>query len=359
MNPVPAPYTAATAATATPPRTVLVLGASGRLGAAAVAAFAEAGWRVLAQSRRPLHGLPPGVAAVRAGLDEHDAIADAARALGGAAVLLHAVNPPYTRWTNELLPAARAALTLAGRLGSRFLLPDNVYAFGESMPPVLDERTPLAPSTEKGRLRATLDAEVAAWAGAGAGRQAVSIRAGDFYGAGRGAWLDLVITKPLPQGRLVRPGPADVAHAFAYVPDLARAFVAVASRPVDAAAAPHLRLGFAGHTLTLAQLLDEAEAAARTLGIVPPGTRIERRALPWPLLRAGGLVVPMWRELARMRYLWEVPHRIDGSALERFAGPLPTTPPAAAIRASLAELFLSSPRPAASGPVPSRSAAAS
>ena len=32
--------------------TVLVLGAAGRFGAAAVQAFAQAGWRVLAQQRR-------------------------------------------------------------------------------------------------------------------------------------------------------------------------------------------------------------------------------------------------------------------------------------------------------------------
>jgi len=36
----------------------LVLGANGRFGAAAVAAFAAAGWTVLAQARRAPAGLP-------------------------------------------------------------------------------------------------------------------------------------------------------------------------------------------------------------------------------------------------------------------------------------------------------------
>ena len=35
-------------------RTVLILGANGRFGAAAVKAFADAGWRVLAQALRDL-----------------------------------------------------------------------------------------------------------------------------------------------------------------------------------------------------------------------------------------------------------------------------------------------------------------
>ena len=37
---------------------VLILGPSGRLGAAAVRAFAAAGWSVVAQSRRPIACLP-------------------------------------------------------------------------------------------------------------------------------------------------------------------------------------------------------------------------------------------------------------------------------------------------------------
>jgi hypothetical protein len=48
----------------------------------------------------------------------------------------------------------------------------------------------------------------------------------------------------------------------------------------------------------------------------------------------------MGRELARMSYLWRVPHALDGSALARLTGPLPATPVAAALRQSLVELGL-------------------
>ena len=62
--------------------------------------------------------------------------------------------------------------------------------------------------------------------------------------------------------------------------------------------------------------------------------------MPWSLIRAGGLVYPMWRELARMSYLWRVPHALDGRKLAQAVGPLPSTTPTAAMRAMLVELGL-------------------
>jgi hypothetical protein len=57
------------------------------------------------------------------------------------------------------------------------------------------------------------------------------------------------------------------------------------------------------------------------------------------LIRAGGLLVPMWRELAAMSYLWRVPHALDGSALQAAVGPLPATPLQEALRRTLQDLL--------------------
>jgi hypothetical protein len=84
-------------------------------------------------------------------------------------------------------------------------------------------------------------------------------------------------------------------------------------------------------------LLVEIEAAASGMGLQPAGGwRVA--GLPWGLIRMIGLVRPVMRELARMSYLWRVPHAIDGSSLERAVGALPTTPPARAMRLALIEL---------------------
>jgi nucleoside-diphosphate-sugar epimerase len=315
---------------------VLVLGANGRLGCAAAQAFAAAGWRVLAQVRRDASPqLPPGATLLRTPLSDAAAIAAQAQ---GARVVVHAVNPVYTRWEHEALPALQAGLQVAELLGqnqgAHLMLPGNVYNFGETMPALLHEDTPLRPSTRKGRIRVEMEALMAQRAAQGRCTASV-VRAGDFFGAGTGSYLDLVVVKSLQAGKLVYPGPLDVPHAWAYLPDLARAFVRVAS---IAQPAPFATWHFAGHTLTGHEFLDATEAAIHDLQRGPVRA-LRRSQLPWGLIRAGGLVLPMWRELARMAYLWRVPHALDGRRLAALPGPAPaSTPLRQALRESLQAL---------------------
>ena len=314
--------------TATSPR-VLILGANGRFGAAAVQAFAGAGWTVLAQARRSSATLPAGTQHLAIALDDTAALA---RAAAGARAVVYAVNPPYTAWRSEALPLARQGMDVAASLGATFMLPGNVYNFGADMPAVLTEHTPQRPTTAKGSIRRELEAEIAARAPQGL--KSVVIRAGDFFGGGTGSWLDLAVVKSLARGRLVYPGPLDRPHAWAYLPDLARAFVAAAARN-DLPAATTLH--FPGHTLTGAQLLAALERAAGALGIAP-GRGLRQGGMPWRLLRIGGWVVPMWREVVEMEYLWRVPHALDGSTMARTLGALPATGIDEAMRRSMLDL---------------------
>ena len=338
MHPLPPRPTPSPTAPGARPH-ILILGANGRLGLAAAQAFHAAGWQVTAPLRRPpVAGMPAGVQVVTTALEDTSALA---RAATGATIVLHAVNPVYTRWDQDLLPLADAGMRVAEQLGARLLLPGNVYNFGAGMPPLLREDTPQQASTRKGQQRVALEAEMARRAAQGR-LCATVLRAGDFFGAGSGNWFDQAIVKSLRSGRLVYPGPLDRTHAWAYLPDLAQAFVALASR-APAAGAAFERLHFPGHTLTGAQLLGGIEQAADTLGLHPAGGW-KRGTLPWGLIRAGGLVVPMWRELARMAYLWQQPHQLDGDALAQALGPLPTTPLQEALRTALTALDLAKPR---------------
>ena len=312
---------------------VLILGANGRFGLAAAKAFAAAGWRVLAQVRRAAAaGMPARAELVRAPLES------LAAALAGSpvpSVVVHAVNPIYTRWDEEALPAARAGMDLAERLGARFMLPGNVYNYGEAMPPVLDEATPQRPTTAKGRIRAEMEGELERRADAGRLRSTV-ITAGDFYGDGNGSWLDLAIVKPIKKGRLDYPGDLDTMHAWGYLPDLARAFVAVAEAPGLAA---FERFTFAGHALTGRDFLAAVERAAESLGLAPARAWKHGR-MPWAVIRALGVVVPLWRELARMSYLWRVSHALAGEKLAARCPTLTTTTLDEALRLSLVALGL-------------------
>jgi len=322
-------------------RTVLILGANGRFGAAAVQAFADAGWRVLAQARRPQPTLPPGAEALNISLGETEALAAAA---AGAEVVLHAVNPPYTDWEAQVMPLGRQGMDVAERLGALFMLPGTVYGYGEAMPALLAEDTPEHPTTSKGRLRVALEGEMSARAEAGRFR-AVILRAGDFYGSGEGSWLDLSIVKDLAKGRLVYPGPPDLPHAWAYLPDLARAFVAVAERSVHDSAPAFETLNFAGDTLTGAQLLDLVEAAAADIGAAPAGG-FRRGGIPWGVIRLMGVFVPNLKAAAEMSYLWRVPHALSGARLAARVGELPATPPHQALAQALRDLGFAARAPA-------------
>jgi nucleoside-diphosphate-sugar epimerase len=309
--------------------TVLILGATGRFGAAAVAAFAEAGWRVLAQSRSAQASLPQGVKAIAAALSDTDGIVRAAQ---GAQAVVYAVNPPYTDWATQAMPLAQQGMDIASRLSARFMLPGNVYNYGASMPALLDEATPQQPTTRKGKIRFDMEAELAARASTGL--SSVVIRAGDFFGSGTGSWFDLAIVKSIHKGTLMYPGPLDRTHAWAYVPDLARAFVAVAAQH---APQRFSSVQFPGHALTGEALLIAIEREARALGFGRQAP-FKRTTMPWPIIRAGGWLVPAWREIAEMAYLWTVPHALDGASLTALVGDLPVTPLEVALRQTLLRL---------------------
>jgi nucleoside-diphosphate-sugar epimerase len=305
------------------PGKVLVLGANGRFGAAAVLAFAAAGWHVVAQARRTLAGrVPASVQPLTAPLDQPGDILAAAR---GATHVVHALNPAYTDWAQQLLPMASTGMDIAQALGATFMVPGNVYNHGASMPPCLTPETPEHPTTAKGKLRCQLEAMIAARGQHGL--HSVIIRAGDFYGAGRGSWMDLVILKSLAKGKLVYPGPWDVPHAWAYLPDVAQTFVAVAAR--QDVQPPNTRLHLKGHTLTGAQLLDALQHAADTLQPASASRSLKalkRSRMPWWPLRLAAPFAPALREVAEMAYLSHVPHALSDDALQRAIGSPPCTP---------------------------------
>ena len=167
--------------------------------------------------------------------------------------------------------------------------------------------------------------------------KSVIIRAGDFYGHGRGSWIDLLIAKKLAAGRLTYPGPLDVPHAWAYLPDLARAFVRVAER--EAELPPYVALGFAGHTVTIDDWLRQFTRITRRLGWLGEKRRLTVRGVPWRLMRLAGWFAPRLRALTDMRHLWQRPHRIDGTDLAAVIGAEPHTPFDLAVEDAVAELY--------------------
>lgn len=266
-------------------RTVLILGARGAFGGAAAQAYAAAGWQV----RRFRRG------------------ADMAEAAQGAGLIVNALNPPdYHDWARQI-PAITAQVMAAARAsGARVLIPGNVYVFGTQAGP-WSAATPHRPASRKGRIRAGMEAEWRA-----SGLPVTILRAGDFLdGARPGMLMDRVVLKGLPR-TLTALGGAGVVRAHAYLPDMARAAAALSALDLPRFA----DIPFPGHAFSPADLAAEI---GRQTGRIP-----RLKPFPWWALR---LAAPVWelaRELGEMRYLYDLPHRLDGAAL---AGLLPDFTP--------------------------------
>ena len=303
---------------------ILVLGAAGRFGRLAAEAFRDAGWTVASLVR-------PGAAAHAAKSTEvrelnaldHAAVAEAAR---GADVVLHALNPPLTDWPRQALPLAYSAITAAEMAGATLIFPGSLYNYGSPLPPVIDAATPMRPTSRKGQLRLAIEERMAE--AADRGTRTIVLRAGDFFGGGCGAWMDLVIAKEIRQGRVTYPGPLDVVHEWTYLPDLAAALVRLAA--IRETLGRFETFGFAGHAVTGREFIGAIAKAT--------GRRLEVKRMGWWLIHGLRPFLALPRELSEIAYLWQEPHRIAGVKLKAAIGDVPHTPLDVAVARALQDL---------------------
>ncbi|WP_298860992.1 NAD-dependent epimerase/dehydratase family protein [uncultured Sulfitobacter sp.] len=298
-------------------QTVLILGAKGRFGRAATQAFANAGWNVRALSRAGDGAPLAGVSHVACDVMKRDALVAAAR---GVDVIVHAVHPAYQHWTKQMPIHTRNVIAAGRASGATVMVVGNVYPFGENAPELLSESGTFAPTTRKGALRVTMEQAFAD--AAEQGLRSVVLRGGDFIEKTKtGNWFETYITNKVGKGIFTYPGRMDAVHAWAYLPDMARAMVGLAEK--RGALPPFASFGFEGYSLTGAELKAVVERQV--------GQSLKTASFPWSLMRIIGLFSPLIREVNEMRYLWDTPHRVDGSALAAALPDFTPTPLSTAI----------------------------
>ncbi|MCX7313287.1 MAG: NAD-dependent epimerase/dehydratase family protein [Hyphomicrobiales bacterium] len=298
---------------------ILVLGAAGRLGYVAAETFRDAGWQVKGLVR------PGRAAAVPRRVEAIEAVTrdEAVAAAAGCDVVLNAFNPVITEWQKNALSLAYAAIAAAESNGATLLFPGSVWNYGRGMPPVLDENTPMQPTTRKGAMRVEIEQRIRE--ACDRGMRAVILRGGDFFGGGAGSWFDLVIAKEIGRGRLTYPGPLNVEHAWAYLPDFAETLLQLAEQRANFA--PFEVFGFPGHAVTGSEFIATIESVTRAT--------FTQRMMSWWFLKTIGQLMALGRELSELEYLWRVPHRVAGAKLRAAIGDIPDTPLPKAIAESL------------------------
>jgi nucleoside-diphosphate-sugar epimerase len=248
--------------------------------------------------------------------------AEVVAAAAGAEVIVHGANPPgYRNWAGLQLPMLRSTIAAAQATGARILFPGTVYNYGPDVFPRIDERSPQQPQTRKGAIRVRMEAALRS-----AGVPVLTVRCGDFFGPRPGNnWLSQgIVARGRPVTAITYPGPMDVAHTWAYLPDVADTFV----RLLHVDLGPFEVFPMRGHELTGRELVAGLEAAA--------GRRLNVRALPWSAVRLAAMFNETMREMLEMRYLWMEPVLLDDTRLVATLGAEPRTPLVEALRAALA-----------------------
>ena len=183
------------------------------------------------------------------------------------------------------------------------------------------------PTSHKGRLRVAIEDRLQE-AAEERGVRVIIVRAGDYFGGGRGSWFDLVIARDITKLRLTYPGPVDVVHEWAYVPDLAATLVRLAA--IRDRFEPFATFGFPGHAVTGREF---TQAIAKVVK-----NRLQVKRMSWWLVHALSPVVPLCRELSEIAYLWREPHRISGDKLTAAIGDVPHTPLDVAVARAIQDL---------------------
>ncbi len=309
---------------------ILVIGATGGIGSEVARAAHAAGWEV-----RAMHRQPKKAAKSMAGLEvewvKGDAMRakDVARAATDCDVIFHGANPPgYKKWKQLAIPMLANTIKAAEAVNARIAFPGNVYVYGDDAFPVLGEDAPQHPSTEKGNIRIEMEYMLRRTP-----QPALIVRAGDFFGPNApGSWVGGGMIKAgKPISSVTFPGDPKTLHAFAYLPDLAETFIRLLSNP-QVVASDFDIFHFAGYTVGGDTGMSFPDALRRAAGV--PDAPIKK--LPWAVVRIAGLFNETFRELLKMRYLWQTPHRLDNTKLLAVLGNEPHTPLEEALRVTLA-----------------------
>lgn len=303
----------------------LVLGATGGIGGELARKLLARGWRVRALNRKPMVGRNDGIEWLQGDAMQR---ADVVQAAQGAALIVHAVNPPgYQRWAELVLPMIDNTIAAAQASGARIVLPGTVYNYGPEAFAQLDEAAPQQPLTRKGKIRVELERRLKAASELGV--RSLIVRAGDFFGPQVGnSWFAQGLLKPGQPVRAVgRPGPQGVGHQWAYVPDVAETML----RLIECGD----RLGDFETFHMDGHWDKDGLQMAGAIGRAVDDPVITVRPIPWWLFTLASPFVTVFRELREMRYLWQQPVRMRNHKLVAMLGSEPHTPLDEAVQATL------------------------
>ena len=303
--------------------THLILG-TGAVGSALARDLHENGHDVRVVNRSgSAPALPKAIAVTAADLNDPEV---AKRTIAGADVTYQVTAPAYTRWPEEFPALQESILDAAEAAGSRLVLADNLYAYGDPDGAAITEQTPERPHTRKGKVRKVMaDAALQAHRD---GRVEIAIsRPSNYVGGGYALFDNLVVNKLRDGKAAMFLGDADQPHSFSYVPDVARAMAAIGTSDESWG-----RVWIA----PVLETMTSRELAQRLWNEFGHDGDANVSAIKGLGARLIGLFNPMMRESIEMMYEFDRPFIADASAIAKTLG-VAATPVAEAISAMTAQ----------------------
>ncbi|MDR3084144.1 MAG: NAD-dependent epimerase/dehydratase family protein [Streptomyces sp.] len=287
----------------------VVIGA-GATGVATARKLADSGRHVRLITRSGSGPDHPGIERIALDAGRTDELAEA---LTGATTVFNAAMTAYHTWPETMPPLFASILAATERAGADYVILGNHYGYPQTTGPVT-ERTPMAPNTRKGRVRAELWRQAKAAHDAGWLR-VTEVRAGQYLGPGAASAFTLLLAPRILDGELALVhGNPDAAHSFSYTEDVAAALVAVSG--------DERTWGRAWHAPVITTTQREAATVLAELHGAPE-PRLE------PLTERDMTLLsfsdPLWREFVEMSYMSERPFIVDDSAIRDTFGLKPST----------------------------------
>jgi nucleoside-diphosphate-sugar epimerase len=244
----------------------------------------------------------------------------------GAAVAYQCAQPHYWEWQQKFPPLQAAVIEGLAGSGTKLVIGENTYMYGDTNGQPLTEDLPYAATTRKGKVRAAM--AQAALAAHKAGKAPVAIgRGSDFFGP----WVldsgfgDRVFYPALAGKGASFGGKLDLPHTATYIEDFGRALVILGEREEA--------LGRAWHVPNDRPQITQRQFAEMVFA--ETGHPVKASGMGKTMMRIGGLFIPGARETVEMMYEFEKPFVVDSSQFERTFG-VKATPIAEAVKATVA-----------------------
>ncbi len=221
-----------------------------------------------------------------------------------AAVVYQSAQPYYYEWPEKFPPLQKSILEGLTDSGTKLVLVENLYMYGETEGKPITEDMPYNPHTRKGRVRAQLsEAALQAYK---EGKLRVTIgRGSDYFGPwGTDTSMGGLVFYPLLKGKAGQVGGSTkMPHTHTYIPDYGKALTILGERDEADGQAWHVPNDMPEITQGVLVRMFAEEAG------VEPKTRVVGKSM----MALAGLFIPEAKESVEMMYEFEKPFIVDSS----------------------------------------------